>query len=76
MIASLAVTFGTNVLFSQVEKAAPLGAPIPVPEAASLRPFALTLAVAAFVAIRRYRVNPALVAVACGVAGLVRALIP
>ena len=75
VIASLAVTFGTNVLFDRVEETTPLGAPVPVPAATSIRPFALVLAVAAFVAIRRFRANPALVAVACGAAGLVRALV-
>jgi chromate transporter len=75
VIASLAVTFGTNVLFDRVEETTPLGAPVPVPAATSIRPFALVLAVAAFVAIRRFRSNPALVAVACGAAGLVRALV-
>jgi chromate transporter len=74
VIASLAVTFGTSVLFADVDRVEPLAAPIPVPDPSSIRPFAAVVAVAAFLAIRR-RVNPALVALGCGVAGLGRALL-
>jgi len=75
VIASLAVTFGVNVLFGEVRTIEPLGAPIPAPELASVRPFSAAVAVAAFLAIFRLGRHPALVAVACGLAGLVRVLI-
>jgi hypothetical protein len=47
---------------------------VPVPEAGSVDPFALAVAAAAFVALQRFRANPAPVALACGLAGLIRAL--
>jgi chromate transporter len=72
VISSLALTFGIHVLFAAVHVDRPFGAPIPVPDLATLRPFTLVLAIAAFLAIHRWRANPALVAVACGVAGLIR----
>ena len=48
---------------------------MPVPDLATLEPFALVVAVTSFVAIRRFRLNPAIVALACGAAGLVHALV-
>jgi hypothetical protein len=48
--------------------------PIPLPRLGALDPWALAIAIAAFVALRRFKVNPALAAVGCGVVGLVHAL--
>jgi chromate transporter len=73
VISSLALTFVIHVLFAGVHVDRPFGAPIPVPDLATLRPFSLVVAIAAFLAIHR-RTNPALVAVACGVAGLIRSI--
>ena len=75
VIASLALTFAVNVLFSSVTLRTPFGAAVPVPDPATLKPFTLVVAVASFVAIRRFRLNPAIVALACGAAGLVHALV-
>lgn len=74
VIASLAVTFGVHVLFDAVRIREPFGAPVPVPDLSTIEPFALVVAAAAFVAIQRFRVNPALVALGCGGAGLLRAV--
>lgn len=75
VIASLAVTFGVNVLFETVRIREPFGAPVPVPDLATIDVFALVVATAAFLAIHLRRMNPALVALACGAAGLARALV-
>ncbi len=75
VVASLALTFGVNVLFGSVSLRQPFGAPVPVPALGSLRWFALVLAVASFIAIRRLKLTPAVVAVACGLVGIVRALV-
>jgi chromate transporter len=74
VIASLALTFGVHVLFDRVEVVTPLGAAMPVPDIGTVDPFALAVAATAFVAIHRFRSNPAPVALACGLAGLIRAL--
>jgi chromate transporter len=74
VIASLAFTFGVNVLFHRVVLHRPFLVPISVPALGTLNVFALVVAVIAFVAIRRFRLNPALVAVACGAIGLVRSV--
>jgi chromate transporter len=75
VIASLALTFGVNVLFSEVTQLHPFRIPVPVPDLGSLNVLALIVAIASFVAIRRFRVNPALVALGCGAAGLIHALV-
>jgi chromate transporter len=74
VIASLALTFGVNVLFDEVRTMEPVAAPVPVPIVGSLDPFALAVAAVAFLAIHRFRVNAAVVAAACGAVGLVRAV--
>jgi chromate transporter len=74
VISSLAVTFAVHVLFDVVRIREPFGAPVPVPDLSTIEPFALVVAVAAFVAIHRFRTNPALVALGCGAAGLLRAV--
>jgi chromate transporter len=75
VIASLALTFGVNVLFRQVVLHRPFLVPIAVPVLGTLNVFALVVAASAFVAIRRFRLNPALVAVACGAIGLTRTVV-
>ena len=75
VVASLGLTFAVNVLFESVTLRSPFGAQVPVPEPGSLDVFALVVAVASFVAIRRFKVNPALAAVACGLVGLGWALL-
>ena len=75
VIASLALTFSVNVLFGEVTYREPFWIPVPLPRLGTLDPWALAIAVAAFVALRRFKVNPALVAVTCGLAGLVHVLL-
>ncbi len=75
VIASLALTFGVSILFDEVRYAEPFRLPVPVPVPGTLRPLALVVAIGAFVAIRRFRLNPALVAVGCGAVGLVYAVL-
>jgi chromate transporter len=75
VIASLALTFGVHVLFDRVRTVEPLGSPVPLPDAGTLDVVALAIAVASFVAIFTFRRNPALVALACGLAGLLRTIV-
>jgi chromate transporter len=75
VIASLALTFSVNVLFGEVTYREPFWIPVPLPRIGTLDPWALAIAVAAFVALRRFKVNPALVAVTCGLAGFVHVLL-
>ena len=75
VIASLALTFGVNVLFEAVTFREPFFIPVPLPHPGTLDPWALAIAVTAFVTLRRFKVNPALVAVGCGLVGLVHALV-
>jgi chromate transporter len=75
VIASLAVTVAAGVLFDGVRTAEPLWTPIPVPVLSSIDPFSLVVAAAAFVAIRRFRVNVAWVALGGGFAGLALAAV-
>jgi chromate transporter len=75
VIASLAVTVAAGVLFDEVRVAKPFWAAIPVPLLSSVDPFSLSVAVAAFVAIRRFRVNVAWVALGGAVAGLSLAVV-
>jgi hypothetical protein len=75
VIASLALTFGVNVLFDGVFYREPFFIPIPFPRLGTVDQWSLVIGVAAFVALRRFRLNPALVAVGCGAVGLVHALV-
>ena len=75
VIASLAVTVAAGVLFNEVRTARPFWATIPVPVLSSIDAFSVVVAVAAFVAIRRFHVNVAWVALGGGVAGLGLALV-
>ena len=71
VIASLALTVAANVLFDDVEIARPFFASIPRPVWSSIDVASAAIAAAAFVAIRRFRVNVAWVALVGGLAGLV-----
>jgi chromate transporter len=75
VIASLALTFATSVLFAQVTYHRPFLIPVPVPVAGTLKLFATAVALVSFVLIGRLRWNPALVALGCGAAGLLHALV-
>jgi len=75
VIASLALSFAVNVLFSSVTIRRPFGAAIPIPAVRSVIWFSLVVAVGSFVAVRSRKGNPVLVVLACGAAGLVRAFI-
>jgi chromate transporter len=74
VIGSLAVTFATSVLFDDVRTRTPFGQEIPVPAWSSVDPIAVSVAVAAFVAIRRFDVNVVWVVLGAGLVGLVRAV--
>ena len=71
VIASLALTVAANVLFEDVETARPFFASIPRPVWSSIDVASAAIAAAAFIAIRRFRVNVAWVALGGGLAGLV-----
>ena len=71
VIASLALTVAANVWFEDVEAARPFFASIPRPVWSSIDVASAAIATAAFVAIRRFRVNVAWVALGGGLAGLV-----
>jgi chromate transporter len=70
VIGSLALTVAANVLFEDVETTRPFFASIPRPVWSSIDVAGAAIAAAAFVAIRRFRVNVAWVALAGGLAGL------
>ena len=71
MIGSLALTVAANVLFNDVQTSRPLFAAIPRPVWSSLDVPSVVVGTAAFVAIRRFRVNVAWVALGGGLVGLV-----
>ena len=73
MIGSLAVTFATNVLFDEVRVRTPWGT-TSGPDLVVGRPLALGVAVAAFVAIRRFDVNVVWVVLVAGAIGMVAAI--
>lgn len=74
VIASLALWFATHVLFAgSVEVATPWGARLLLPNLAAFDIVTATLAVAAAVALIRFRANVVLVIAACALAGLIRA---
>ena len=68
------MTFATNVLFDEVRVRTPLGHDVPVPIWSSVDPLAVGVAVAAFVAIRRFDVNVVWVVLAAGAIGMVAAI--
>jgi chromate transporter len=71
VILNLAVTFATFALFDDVDDTGR----VPVPDLGSIDPFATALAVAAFVALWRYRLNVLLVVPASAAAGLAYRLV-
>jgi chromate transporter len=75
VIASLAVTVAAGVLFDEVRTDKPLWATIPVPVLSSIDLFSVVVAVAAFLAVRRFRINVAWVAAGGAVAGLALAVV-
>lgn len=75
VIASLALSFGVGVLFERATSTAPFFTPIPLPVWSSVDGFAVALAVAAAVAIRRFHVNVVWVVLAAGALGLVRSIV-
>jgi chromate transporter len=75
VIANLAVVFATSVLFDEVRSAAPFGHEIALPVWSSVVPIAVAVAVAAFLAIWRWRVNVVWIVLASGAIGLLRALV-
>jgi chromate transporter len=75
VIGSLALTVAANVLFEDVRTARPFFATIPRPVWSSLDVPSAVVATAAFVAIRRFRVNVAWVALGGGLARLVLGIV-
>jgi chromate transporter len=75
VIASLALSFGAGVLFERTWSAHPFWTPITVPIWSTVDAAAVALAVAAAVAIRRFRVNVVWVVLAAGALGWVRSVV-
>jgi len=76
VIASLALWFSIHVLFARVETlTTPWGSRLTLPDLATFDPVTALLAIAAGVALMRFRVNVVLVIVACAAAGLSRGLL-
>lgn len=76
VIASLALWFAIHVLFATVgEATAPWGARLSVPDLASFDLLTAMLAVAAGLALMRFRVNVVLVVLACAALGWLRGLL-
>jgi chromate transporter len=74
VILNLAVVFAVHTLFERVDSIGAMGGAIPWPVLSSIDPFALTIAVASFVALWRLRLNILWVVGASAAAGLVRVL--
>jgi chromate transporter len=75
VVGSLAWTMARHVLFAeQTAIAAPWGVALDVPVLATLDLYALALAVAAWAALMRFKVNLIVVIAACALAGVVTAL--
>jgi chromate transporter len=75
VIASLAFSFGVGVLFERATSRQPFSTPIALPVWASVDGFAVAVAVAAVIAIHRFRVNVVWVVVAAGMLGWLRSLV-
>lgn len=71
VIANLAVTFGVLTLFREVREVSFLGGEFPVPVLTEIDPFALVVAVTAFVVLWRFRWNVVPVIAGSAAAGLV-----
>jgi chromate transporter len=74
VVANLALVFAASVLFDEVDVATPFGHEVPVPDLGSVNALAVAVAVASFVAIRRFRVNVVWIVLGAGLVGLLRAL--
>lgn len=71
VIANLAVWFGSHVLFTRdMALATPWGRTLRLPDLASLDPFAAAIAVAAAIALVRFKANVIAVVIACALAGV------
>ena len=75
VVANLAVVFATSVLFGEVRTVSPFGHDVALPIVSSVVPLAVAVAIAAFVAIRRFRVNVAWVVLGAGLVGLADVLV-
>ncbi|HRD45960.1 MAG TPA: chromate transporter, partial [Caulobacter sp.] len=76
VIASLALWFAVHVLFTRVgEAATPWGARVATPDPVSFDPATALLAVAAAVALIRFKINVVPVVIACALTGLARGLL-
>jgi len=75
VILNLAVAFGVVALFAEVRRAEVLKMTFPRPEWSSLDPVALSLALAAFAALGRFRVSVLWVIGGCAAAGLAARLL-
>ena len=70
LILNLAVSLGLTAMFDRLDLVRSAGATFPSPDLASVDPFAVVVALGAFIALWRYRVNVVWVVVASAVAGL------
>jgi chromate transporter len=75
VILNLAVVFAVHTLFERVDSIRTVGGSIPWPVLASIDPFALTIAVASFLALWPLRLNILWVVGASAAAGLIRVLV-
>jgi chromate transporter len=76
VIASLALWFAIHVLFARVETlVTPWASRLALPDVASFDPLTAILAVAAGVALMRFKVNVVLVIAGCAALGLLRGLL-
>jgi chromate transporter len=69
VVANLALVFAVNVLFGEVRTVEVLGNQVPLPVPGSIEAIAVVAALAAFVALWRFRVNVVWVVLAAGLAG-------
>ena len=77
VIANLAIWFGLHVLFTRdAMMTSPWGHTLGVPEVTSFDPAAALIALAAGVALMRFKANVVLVIMLCALAGCARLLLP
>jgi hypothetical protein len=75
VIASLALSLATVALFSEASVVRPFWAPLTLPRIGTLEPLHLTIAAAAFIAIRRFRVHVVWIVLASAAVGMVAGLV-